>query len=71
MNDLDKFVGMTKSPDLTEYFTIEQYADKSGVTKKRAEGILENAVERGTLIKLKANDDGKIKRFYKLKSNGK
>ena len=67
MTDLEKFAKDTADPDVTGCFTVEEYCKKTGASSGTARGILDSAVEKGTLICLKSSRDGRHKNFYKLK----
>jgi Fic family protein len=67
MNDLDKFIKDTVDPDVTGCFTVEEYATKTGMSTAAARGVIDRAVEKGTLIALKSRKDGRMKSYFKLK----
>jgi Fic family protein len=68
MNDLDKFVKETTDPDVTGCFTIEEYATKTGMSLAAARGVIDRAVDKGSLVELKSRRDGRMKNYYRLKT---
>ena len=72
MNDLEKYIEIENmNPvDVSGCFTVDDYVKRlPHFTIRAAHATLALAVERGTLIKLKAYHQGKKRNFYRLAVN--